>query len=470
MSDGTVDPAGPAGVPPAVPPAVARRALRVYGALSRLVLPLAFAYLAWRGRAQPGYRLHWAERLGRGAPPPAGDGPWLWLHAVSLGETRAAQPLLEALLAAQPRMRVLLTHMTPTGREAGAEIAARLDPGGARIVQRWLPYDTPGATRRFVAAWRPALGLVMETEIWPNLLAACEAGGVPVWLVNGRLSERSLARGERRRALLAPALARLAGVLVQTPGDAQRFARAGRADAQAVGNLKFDQVPEASLVERGRAWRARLGPRPVVVAASTREGEEAMLAETWREALASRAPAARPRLLVVPRHPQRFEEVAALLGRCFGAAPWRRPALDAPPADGGDVILGDSMGELAAYYASADVAIVGGSWQPLGGQNLIEACAIGVPVLVGPHTFNFAEATLAAIDAGAAVRCDDLPRACTEALRWIDDPARRAAAGEAAAAFASAHRGATVRTLAALEPWLARCGALSAPTAARAAR
>ncbi len=438
-----------------------------------LALPLAFASLLWRARSQPGYLSHPGERFGRHRAR-AGAAPLLWVHAVSVGETRAAQPLVAALLERYPEHEVLVTHMTPTGRATGAALFA--DP---RVHQAWLPYDVPFALRRFLRAWRPSLGIVVETELWPNLVAVARREGVPLALVSARLSERSLRKGQRWGALIRPALASLDLVLAQTPDDARRLALLGRAQAPVVGNLKFDVRAEPSLEARGHGWRAawlaggprpaqtqtqtQTQPRPCVVAASTREGEEALLLDAWAERVPSPAPAdasaspdsPRPLLAIVPRHPQRFDEVAALVQAC-GWRLARRSRLAGDERCDADVLLGDSMGEMAAYYALADVAIIGGSLLPHGGQNLIEACAAGVPVVIGPHTFNFAQAVEQAIDADAAVRAPDAAQAVSEALALVAEPVRRQSTGERALAFAERHRGATARTLAALAPLIER--------------
>ncbi|RPH40560.1 MAG: 3-deoxy-D-manno-octulosonic acid transferase, partial [Burkholderiales bacterium] len=328
-----------------------------------LATPLVLAYLLWRSRRQPAYRAHWGERFGWFASR-ADDAPLIWIHAVSVGETRAAQPLVRALADAHPDARILLTCMTPTGRETARELyAAAL---GARFVQAYLPYDGFGGPRRFLRAWRPAFGVLMETELWPNLMAAAEDADVPVALVSARLSERSLARGLRQRALVEPAARRLSVVLAQSSADAERIGRLGRAVDAVTGNLKFDNSPDPGLLALGRGWAERIG-RPVVVAASTRDGEEALLHEAWRR-LGAGAPG-RPLLAIVPRHPQRFDEVARALA-ADGAVLARRAALDDATTDWSavDVLLGDSMGEMDAWYGLARCAVIGGSLRPFGSQ------------------------------------------------------------------------------------------------------
>lgn len=416
-------------------------------------LPLVAGYLLYRGLRQPDYRRHWAERFLGAGPRPAG-GPVVWVHAVSVGETRAAQPLIEALAAARPQLRFVLTHMTPTGRAAGAEFAAKM---GGRVVQRYLPYELPFALRRFLRELRPAVGLVMETEVWPNLLAGARAAAVPVVLVNARLSERSLARALRFPRLMAEAARGFALVLAQSTADAARLQRFYAGPLEVVGNLKFDFEPPAGLVARGRAQRAAwaagaaVAARPVWLFASSRDGEEALLLDALDARQAAAADGARaPIVIVVPRHPQRFDTVARLVearGRpCLrrSRAPW--PDAPPPPA----ILLGDTMGEMALYYAAADAALVGGSLRPFGAQNLIEACAVGTPVVLGPSVFNFAQVAADAVAAGAARQAADADAAVAALADLCADPLRLAVARGAASAFAQAHRGATARSVARL--------------------
>jgi len=400
-----------------------------------LALPLVLARLWWRGRKEPGYRAHWGERLGSyGAT--AGAMPTLWLHAVSVGETRAAEPLVDALLAAYPDHRILLTHMTPTGRATGQQLFAR---HGARFIQSYLPYDTGLMARRFLRHFAPRICILMETEVWPNLVAACQGAGVPVALVNARLSARSLRRGQRFGALMTDAARAITLVAAQTPADAQRITSLGAPTVEVTGSIKFDVVPPPAALALGAWLRARIGTRPVLLCASTRDGEEALILDAWRaedHAL----------LVLVPRHPQRFDDVAALAS-ARGLTVARRSQLQDEEEITADVLIGDSMGEMFAYYAACDCAYIGGSLLPLGGQNLIEACAVGKPVLVGPHTFNFALATEQAVEAGAALRCDDAPAMVAAATGLLQDGLARNRMGEAALDFAGQHRGATGRTV-----------------------
>ncbi|GMV60040.1 MAG: hypothetical protein AMXMBFR72_31330 [Betaproteobacteria bacterium] len=418
-------------------------------------LPFAAAYLAWRSLRQREYLAHWGERfLGRG-PRVEGDGPVVWVHAVSVGETRAAQPLIERLAKAHPGLSVLLTHMTPTGRAVGEGIARAL-PG--RVVQRYLPYDLPFAVRRFLREARPRIGIVLETEVWPNLLFAARDANVPMLLVNARLSAKSLAKARRWPALVRAAVACFARIAAQTAADRDRVAQLYPGPIDVIGNLKFDLAPPGDLLQRGRALRERLGNRPVWLFASTREGEESVLLSALKKMGSDtnfRKMVSDPIFLMVPRHPQRFEEVAQLLA-ASGLRVARRSAFGAtwPERIDAEVLLGDSMGEMAMYYAAADVALIGGSLKPLGGQNLIEACACGCPVVVGPHMFNFEQATRDALDAGAAIQVDGADAALRAMAELASDPARLESMRAAALRFAQAHRGATARAAAIVEELL----------------
>ncbi|HEY1392582.1 MAG TPA: glycosyltransferase N-terminal domain-containing protein, partial [Methylibium sp.] len=324
------------------PPSRLRSSLarRAYSTLLQLLKPFYVARLWWRGRAEPLYRHRVAERLGayRGA---RSEG-WIWLHAVSLGETRAAATLIAALRERKPGMKLLLSHGTATGRTAGQELLADGDQ------QVWLPYDTPGVVQRFFSQFRPAVGVLMETEVWPNLLRGAQRAGVPMLLANARLSERSLSKALRLDAVMRPAAASLSAVLAQSEADARRLKLAGATRVQVCGNLKFDITPDAGLLARGQRWRAA-SIRPIVLAANTREGEEAALLTAWR-ALAG----PRPRLLLVPRHPQRFNDVAVLATQAGWSLTRRSQWSDGGPDDAAlaaEVWLGDTMGEMPAYYA-----------------------------------------------------------------------------------------------------------------------
>lgn len=390
--------------------------------------PLLRRKLRRRGKAEPGYLEHVEERFGHyeGQTEPGR----LWIHAVSLGETRAAAILLEALRRARPGVRILLTHGTATGRAEGQRLLREGD------AQAWLPWDTPSAVRRFLEHFRPSAGILMETEVWPNLAATCHELGVPLALANARLSPKSLAQARRLARLARPAYAALRAVWAQTEDDARRLAEAGATVKGVFGNLKFDANPDPAQLAQGREWRST-SPRPVVMFASSREGEEAEFL---------RAIADRPDVqwLLVPRHPQRFDEVAALVAQA-GFPVARRSAWEQSPAPA-DVWIGDSLGEMALYYAMSDAALLGGSFLPLGGQNLIEAAACGCPIVMGPHTFNFSEAAELAEEAGAARRVAGMEEGVRGAIALVRDPAARAEAVQACERFAAAHRGAAAKT------------------------
>ena len=416
-----------------------------YSAFVWFAVPFAALYLLWRSRKQPQYRAHWGERFGWARYAATRGRPLLWLHAVSVGETRAAEPLIAALLERYPQHDLLLTHMTPTGRDTGRALAERW-PG--RITQVYLPYDLPFAVRRFLRAFRPVVGIGMETETWPNLLAIAREEGVPMVLVNARLSEKSLAKAQRTPNLVREAAGNFTLVLAQTAADAERMRQVGAGRVEVVGNLKFDFTPSPDLVERGRRLRAALGARPVLLFASTREGEEPLILD------ALQATRLRARVLLVPRHPQRFDDVARLLSSRGLRFERRSDPAFGESGSGSDFVLGDSMGEMALYYAAADVALIGGSLLHLGGQNLIEACAVGTPVVVGPHTFNFEQATADAIEAGAAVRASTPAEAIAAMQAIAGDVSRRQSMSDAALRFAAQHRGATARTLERLAPFI----------------
>ena len=405
----------------------------LYSLLITLALPFIALRLWWRARRQPAYLDHVGERFGRykNLTAPA---PLIWLHAVSVGETRAAEPLIRALLARYPDHHLLLTHMTPTGREAGA---ALFPTGTPRITRCYLPYDYPGAVARFLTFFKPRAGVLMETEIWPNLVHACKERRIPLYLVNARLSEKSFAGYQRISALTTPMLRALSAIAAQSADDARRFELLGATNVTVTGNLKFDVAPSAVLRVLGEHLRESFGTRRVLLAASTRDGEEKLLINNKLHELSGAL------LVIVPRHPQRFEDVATLLDQ-HHIRFQRRSANQAVLADT-QVLLGDSMGEMAAYYTACDIAFIGGSLLPFGGQNLIEACALGKPVLIGPHTHNFAEASERAVTAGAAVRVMDGADLQRKAAALLDNPKVTQRMSTAALAFSTEHQGATTR-------------------------
>ncbi len=407
-----------------------------------LLLPYIFLRLLWRARKQPEYLRHIAERFGFFSI--RSDKPVIWLHAVSVGETRATQNLVTRLRANYPDHQILLTHTTPTGRAASEQLY------GDSVLRVYLPYDYPFAVNRFLRRFRPKLGILMETEIWFNLIRSCQMTSTPLLLLNARMSENS-ARGYARFARLTRnALVNLTAVAAQTADDAARLTSLGAKHVSVMGNLKFDIEPPPAMLELGKQLREQFGStRQILLAASTREGEEALLLDALQNLHI-------PGLLlvIVPRHPQRFAAVANLLDQ-RGITFQRRSEMGQtgePPqkrtvrADV-QVVLGDSMGEMFAYYAAADLAFIGGSLLPYGGQNLIEACAVGTPVLVGPHMYNFAEATRLAITAGAAILVPDAEGVVSEAQRLLQDASKLLAMRQQCAGFVGANRGATQKSL-----------------------
>ena len=422
-----------------------RLTLVVYGLVTILAQPVVRGKLRRRGQAEPGYLHAVEERFGVYADNAPSSG-WVWIHAVSLGETRAAAPLIDALREQQPGLRLLLTHGTATGRDEGRRLLRAGDQ------QAWLPSDTPRATDRFLRHFRPAVGVLMETEVWPNLTQACRAAGVPLLLVNARMSEKSLRQAQRIKALSRMSYSALTAAYAQTEADAQRLRALGAPVAGVWGNLKFDAMPNAAQLAQGRRWRAaqpHRPARPVAMLASSREGEEAL----WLAARGATHNTGGMLWLIVPRHPQRFDEVAALLAAA-GLKVSRRSTwpVDGPdaPAWASDVWLGDSLGEMALYYGLADVALLGGSFAPLGGQNLIEAAACGCPVVMGPHTFNFSEAAERAVEAGAALRVEHMQAACSAAADLLGHPGQLDAARQGAAALIESGRGAVQHTATAI--------------------
>jgi 3-deoxy-D-manno-octulosonic-acid transferase len=428
----------------------------VYQLLWHLLLPLAFIRLAWRARHSFAYMHHIPERLGFGYDRPIKQGS-IWIHAVSVGETRAAQPLIDAYLARGET--ILLTHMTLNGRRTGKQLFAKEIASG-QIRQVYLPYDLCWSVEHFLNTFKPKLGLFMETEAWPTVVFRCAEIDLPLFLVNARLSERSARRvnqfGHAGRALFQA----FAGILAQTDFDAQRYRSLGVKNITIVGNLKFDVPLDLRLVEQGRLWKKELHDRHrlMVCAASTRDGEEAIILKAWRELLLSNTFDAAPLLCLVPRHPERFTEVADAI-HSSGLKFRRRTEWSGTPRDcsGLDIVLGDSMGEMPLYYSAADLVLMGGSLLPFGGQNLIEACAAGCPVLLGEHTYNFQQAALDAIQAGAAKRIEgDILStesiALMQALKaLLLNAAQLANMSQAAKTYLIDHQGATKRILAALD-------------------
>ena len=435
---------------------MSRVVLGIYSGLMRLAQPLLRRKMAQRAVLEPGYGEAIGERFGRYSQPCETSSNLVWLHAVSLGETRTAAVLLKALREAHPGLRILLTHGTATGR---AEGRALLQPGD---IQVWQPWDTRVVVERFFDHFKPRLGLLMETEVWPCTVTIAKARNLPMVLVNGRMSEKSLQQALTMSPLAYPAYAALTAVYAQTALDVKRYRQLGVEVAGVFGNLKFDAASSVEQQAVGKAWRKDLD-QSVIMFASSRQGEEASFLKEII-AKAQQTPAQKapdliaPKYLIVPRHPQRFDEVAALVVQ-HGLTLSRRSTWQGSPSDNAeamraDVWLGDTLGEMPLYYALSDAALLGGSFEKLGGQNLIEAAACGCPVVMGPHTFNFAVAAELAEASGAAQRVADMADAVNWAIECVNDREGQNRMLRAALAFATDHQGATQRTVGALAAFL----------------
>ncbi len=420
----------------------------LYTFLLYLILPFTPIKLLLRSIKQPEYRQHWAERFGFYAEKNTNNNKVIWLHCVSVGETRAAEPLVKALLLQYPHYQVLLSHTTPTGR---ATSEALFSDSVSRV---YLPYDVPFAVKRFLKHFSPVAGVLMETELWFNLIAQCKHRGIPLLLINARLSQKSMLGYEKIPKLVFEGLSNLTTIAAQTQQDAERLKHLGATNISVMGNLKFDVTPPDHATPQGLALRELIGKnRSVFLAASTRadanQNEETFILQALTQTHI-------PDLLtiIVPRHPQRFNEVAELLGK-HGWAFERKSSLNKTISPNTNILLGDTMGELFTYYAACDVAFIGGSLLPLGGQNVIEACAMGKPVLIGPNTYNFANATELAINSGAALRVENIADLAVKLDYLLSDTnagfERRASMSKAALEFTKNETGATQRAMALLE-------------------
>ena len=431
-----------------------RTLLFFYNLLWHIALPIALLRLYWKGRHQPAYRKNISERLGCYSKSNFLKSP-VWLHAVSVGETRACEPLVKALI--QSGEQVVLTHMTPTGRQTGEDIFASFIQSG-QLVQVYLPYDVSWAIHSFLKTFQPKLGLLMETEVWPGLVFLSSTQ-FPLVLVNARLSARSARRFAKFGFVANSLFGSFSRILAQTPIDAKHFEGFQSGNVEVTGNLKFDVLPNTTQIES--ALRVKEQSKPgtrIICAASTREGEELVIAKAWKE-LSQREPEliSSWRLLIVPRHPQRFLSVnELLLSESLNVQ--KRSDLDelglAQALDRHSVILGDSMGEMSFYYALSDVVVMGGSLLPLGGQNFIEACALGCPIILGEHTFNFHQASMDAIDAGAAIRIASLAQLAGAMGVVMKDISALEEMSSHAIDYAGQHMGATQKTIHALKEYL----------------
>ena len=404
-----------------------------YSILLCLVLPFVPLKLLWRGIKQPEYRQHWAERFGFYRQKPVK--PVIWLHCVSVGETRAAEPLIKALIQAYPDHQILLSHTTPTGRDASEQLFTE------SVLRVYLPYDLPFAVNGFLKHFQPKIGLLMETELWFNLIAACNKRDIPLLLLNARLSEKSATGYGKLGSLVAEGLQSLKAVAAQTVDDAARFKKLGADDVRVFGNLKFDVKPPVDAVEKGAQLRQlidRDNQRIIFLAASTREGEEMLILDAVKDLNIL--------TVIVPRHPQRFDEVETLIKR-KGFNYQRRSEITTPVDKSVQVILGDSMGELFRYYAACDFTLVGGSLLEFGGQNLIEAATMGKPILIGEHTFNFAEASKNAVAAGAAIQVNNVEELRSQIQSLYSNADQRLKMQQASLNFSQSSTGATAKSM-----------------------
>ncbi len=388
---------------------------RVYAALLYVLIPLLPIYLLLRSRKQPEYRDHWAERFAcYGAARVAPQMRRIWLHAVSLGETRATKPLVDALFAQHDDMHIILTCHTPTGRAAGQELFQPYLSDG-RMTQVYVPYDLNPLLNRFFATFAPTDVWVMETEVWPNMIAQCVRRNIPISLINGRLSDKTLRQTQKWPKLMGNAYAGFTRVCAQTETDAQRYRQIGVVNEQlhVTGNLKFDMTIPSEQVAKGERIKALLADKRIVMLASSREGEEALWLEAIRRYEQTHPQqAATIQWWVVPRHPQRFNEVAQLLQNS-GKSVLRTSEWSAQLSDESlkqaDIVLGDTMGEMFTYYAIADVVLMGGTWLPYGGQNFLEPMALGKPVIVGESIYNFEQIGLDALEKGVLWQAPNIP-------------------------------------------------------------
>lgn len=414
----------------------------LYALLSRLLLPVFILYLLWRSRRQPGYRRRLGERLGYGHEALAG--PSIWIHAVSVGEVTAAAPLLRLLQEHHPDVPVVVTTMTPTGSERARDLF------GDAVVHAWVPYDSPGAVRRFFNWARPRLVVILETEIWPNLYHECGRRGVALVLANARVSEKSLRLYRILFGLIRDTLAHGIVIGAQSAADAERFLALGSSPQRThvTGNIKFDFELGPEVISTGQAFRReQAANRPVWIAASTHQGEEEIIIEAHRQVLRAQPEAL---LVLVPRHPERFASVAGMLERAGLGTVRRSSGQHCDAAT--QVFLGDSMGELTMFYAASDVAFVGGSLVPVGGHNLLEPAALAVPALSGPYNFNARDIAEQLLARDALILARNSAEIATQVLRLLADPAKRLRHGRAGAEVLAANRGTVNRLLELMEP------------------
>ena len=407
-------------------------------------MPLVLLRLLWRGLRAPDYWRRWPERFGTTGQAPGEQ--LIWIHAVSVGEVQAAGPVVRALLESYPDYSLLVTTVTPTG---SARVTALF---GRQVAHVYAPYDLPGAVARFCNRVRPRLAIIMETELWPNLYHACQQRAIPLLLINARLSNRSVAGYRRVRGLAGETLAAVTEIAAQSEADAGRFESLGADPAviTVTGNLKFEQRIPASLLERAEVLRRDWGVgRPVWIATSTHEGEDELILDVF---LQLRRRFSDCLLVLVPRHPERFESVAALCVQQGYETVLRSGHVGCTAETA--VYVGDTMGELPLLYAASDVAFVGGSLVPHGGHNLLEPAALGMPVVTGPHVFNFVEICDLLIDAGAAVRVSDSGELLQTVTRWLGDANERHRVGQLGHQVVEKNRGALQAVMTIIDRYL----------------
>ena len=408
-----------------------------------LLSPIILLRLLYRALRAPAYARRWRERFGFVAQ--TNGGKTIWLHSVSVGETLAAVPLVKALQQRYPDYRLTVTCMTPTGSE---RIQAAF---GDSVDHYYAPYDMPDSVARFLNRVRPELLLIMETELWPNTIAACSSRSIPVILANGRLSAKSAAAYGKIPRLVGSMLRSISAVVAQHDDDGNRFARLGLPpEALTIsGNIKFDLHLDSEVRAKAQSltteWQGE-NQRPVLLAASTHAGEDELILQAYEQIKAALSVA--PLLALVPRHPERFNQVAQLCEQAGFVVARRSTGEPTAPAD---ILLGDTMGELMSFYGACDLAFVGGSLVPTGGHNMIEAAAWGVPVVTGPHLFNFAEASRLLIEGDAMIVCEDADSLAEQCIGLFANRQRCTQMGDAAHRIAEANRGALDRLLAVID-------------------
>ncbi len=412
--------------------------LRLYTLGHYLIVPLLLLYLCWRGLQNADYWRHWSQRFGFGIQVPKGQ-RMLWIHAVSVGEVQAAVPLVRQLRSLYPAAELLITTTTPTGTHRVRQAFDR------DVCHCYVPYDLPGAVRRFLDRTHPELAIIMETELWPNMFATCRHRSIPVVVVNARLSERAVRRYQRISGLIRTMLGSVNAVAAQTVADAQRFVALGTVpeNVMVTGSIKFDFEIPTGLLQDAREIRGSWGAkRPVWIAASTHEYEDEQVLDAFARVLSVLKDTL---LVLVPRHPERFGKVAALCRRHGYDTALR--SQEPSVYDTVDVLVGDSIGELLLFYGASDVAFVGGSLVPVGGHNPLEPAALGVPIVMGPHLFNFAEIGARLCSVGGARIVHSARELADAVIQLLQDRDGRQRMGQQGRRFVEQNRGALEQVL-----------------------